>query len=350
MIIMILCFLVSFVLGCSGTVRANEHSIIIAASNSPSMQKIQAKYVCNGTNDEIQLQTAINAGAGGKITLMAGTYNKDSSAGIAVPSNTEIVLSPGAVINLRKLDADGCIFTNSDPVNGNTNIVITGPGSLNGNRHLSKAGDQYAVDFTHVTKSRVETYIDNFRMLEAWLNQSNCEVKNLRFENMPKNEKSIWRFNNNEMKSCRWDGKPISWEISTSNSASGNGCLKVVLDKDKRIMLYNDKWKKAGVVRDLRYENISFWLRFEGNYTPEQLEQLEAVVSVEFDGAPGYNTIKSNFPLKITNSLSWVRVFVCPWQIQNLNQDMSKITGMHLLLDTTRTVRYPALSRFTLTK
>lgn len=54
-------------------------TFIIAASNSTSVEKVAANYVCDGVADDVQIQAAIDAAvalgaAGGKIRLLSGTY------------------------------------------------------------------------------------------------------------------------------------------------------------------------------------------------------------------------------------------------------------------------------------
>jgi len=52
-------------------------TIVIAASNSSAKSKAQADYVCDGINDEVEIQAAIYSlsATGGRILLLEGTYN-----------------------------------------------------------------------------------------------------------------------------------------------------------------------------------------------------------------------------------------------------------------------------------
>ena len=54
--------------------------LFVAASNAPAWQKTGADYVCDGTNDEVQIQAAIDAlsNTGGRIRLSAGTFYIDA--------------------------------------------------------------------------------------------------------------------------------------------------------------------------------------------------------------------------------------------------------------------------------
>jgi len=54
--------------------------IFVAASDAPSWQKAGADYICDGTNDEVEIQNAINflQNTGGRIRLSAGNFYIDS--------------------------------------------------------------------------------------------------------------------------------------------------------------------------------------------------------------------------------------------------------------------------------
>lgn len=64
-------------------------TIVVAASDSSEKSKAQADYVCDGTNDDVTIQTAINSlQSGGKVQLMEGNY--DIRATILIPGNTTL--------------------------------------------------------------------------------------------------------------------------------------------------------------------------------------------------------------------------------------------------------------------
>ena len=54
---------------------------VVAASNSTSLDKIQADYICDGTKDEVEIQKAIDAigTRGGHVVCLPGTYEIDST-------------------------------------------------------------------------------------------------------------------------------------------------------------------------------------------------------------------------------------------------------------------------------
>lgn len=315
---------------------SGEIELVVAASDSNFMEKHHADYVCSGKNDQIKIQAAIEAGSGGKVILLEGTYNKDNAQGISIPSDTEVELV-GAKINLNKLDTDACIFTNSDPIRGNKNISIHGTGVLNGNRHLSTSGEQYAVNFEHVSNSLVECYIDNFRTLEGRFYESDCVIKNLRFENMEKIEETLMQFIEPETEDWVWIGNPLSWEIDKINPVVGQSCLKIVLNKNDTVQIYNNRWKKKRIVSDLRYKCFSFWVKIEGEYSPSQLQEIIGLVRLEFDGADGTKTVTYNTFLNSFNSNEWVRVFIYPWNVRDLSACMDRASKFKLVIDTNKT-------------
>lgn len=83
-----------------------SNSVLIAASNSVQADKNIATYVCTGTNDELTIQTAINA-AKGEVFLAVGDYYIDS---------------------FPNTDGNGLKSALMIGINGETNIRISGLG------------------------------------------------------------------------------------------------------------------------------------------------------------------------------------------------------------------------------
>ncbi|SCW57147.1 hypothetical protein SAMN04487970_101663 [Paenibacillus tianmuensis] len=63
------------------TVAKRTAVVVVAASNSSQKSKNGADYICTGTDDYLTINAAISAlpAIGGKVFLMAGTYNVFSS-------------------------------------------------------------------------------------------------------------------------------------------------------------------------------------------------------------------------------------------------------------------------------
>jgi peptidoglycan/xylan/chitin deacetylase (PgdA/CDA1 family) len=316
------------------TTMANS---IVATSDTPADLKKMATHICDGTNDEIEIQAAVAAAAGGRCLILPGTYSKDSSAGIIVGSNTEIEISSGAVINQNKLDATCSIFKNSDQMNGNTEIKIHGEGALNGNRQNSTAGNQYAVDFVKVKDSVVECYIDNFRTLEARLRESDAVVRNLRFTTMLKDEEILLHFTEAETGSYETiNPSNARWSIEKANPCRDASYLKISVNKGQLGGVQFDKWYNAGQRLDLRYKMFSFWLRVEGLASDSDLSTVIDAVKLGFHGDKDYPAL--NFMLTelySRNSAVWVRLIGVPTAYDEslMARTMSRIKYLSLRID-----------------
>jgi len=64
-----------------GTVLVRPANYVVAANGAPTHVKAQADYVCDATDDHVQIQAAIDAlpATGGKVLLTEGTFNIESS-------------------------------------------------------------------------------------------------------------------------------------------------------------------------------------------------------------------------------------------------------------------------------
>ncbi|NLI13165.1 MAG: polysaccharide deacetylase family protein [Peptococcaceae bacterium] len=319
--------------------------IVLAASDTPEDLKKSATHICSGANDQVQIQAAVAAAAGGKCLILPGTYNKDSSAGVAVQSNTEIEISRGAIINQNKLDADCSIFKNTDQVNGNTNIKIHGEGVLNGNRQKSTAGNQYAVDFVKVKGGLVECYIDNFRTLEARLRESDAVVRNLRFYNMPKDEYVLIEFLSADSSGFTTINQAnTTWSIETANPCHDASYIKIAVNKGQQGGVEFDKLSDTEQSLDLRYKMFSFWMRIEGLTSDKDLSTVLDAVKLGFHGEKGYPA--QDFMLTAMysrNSTVWVRLIGVPSANNEsmLARTMSRVKYISLRVDAAQTGELP---------
>lgn len=129
----------------------------------------------SGGNDNATWRAA--AANGGLIVATPGTYNLvpdgtipvsgyTQGAAVALPSDTTVWLQPGAILTLPTIPAGTTSgsyavgFTNSDHVNGNTGITITGPGAINLPPPLYNATGMAAWDSTAVFYGASDTYYD----------------------------------------------------------------------------------------------------------------------------------------------------------------------------------------------
>jgi hypothetical protein len=82
---------------------------IVAASDSSAADKAAAAYVCDGVNDHVEIQAALNAlpSSGGVVLLKSGTYN---CAGIIAPKAGSTLMGEGA-------DKTKLVFTRDGRIN-----------------------------------------------------------------------------------------------------------------------------------------------------------------------------------------------------------------------------------------
>ena len=113
---------------------------VVAASDSPARVKRKADYVCDGVDDQIEIQTAIDSlgDSGGKVVLLKGNYHvnrQNEYYAIGLGDNVEFEMVSGATIILN--DAQNCtVISNRDILpgqSGNTGIFIHG-GTIDGNK------------------------------------------------------------------------------------------------------------------------------------------------------------------------------------------------------------------------
>lgn len=102
--------------------------VYVAAPDTPSDLAYMAKYKCDGTADDVEIQQAIASlpAQGGEVVLLVGTYLTDTA--ITIPDNVVVRgQGPGTVVR-KVTDAGGGttdgVFENSDSVSGNSNLII----------------------------------------------------------------------------------------------------------------------------------------------------------------------------------------------------------------------------------
>jgi len=133
-------------------------TFVVCANDS--LNKTQCDYVCDGVDDQVEIQAAIDKG--GDIYLMGGHYSKSNVSPITIGSNTSVRLAADAEIKFVDSVGDGAVmFANAD-ADGNENIQIVG-GTLNGNRANQPTGEHTAIQLTNVSNSIIDTMMINFR-------------------------------------------------------------------------------------------------------------------------------------------------------------------------------------------
>jgi len=66
----------------------SEKIYSVASSDSSESIKSASFFVCDGINDDIEINQALKSNAGSEISLSEGTYN--ITGGIIIPSNTSL--------------------------------------------------------------------------------------------------------------------------------------------------------------------------------------------------------------------------------------------------------------------
>ena len=132
--------------------------IYVAATDSSAKGKAQADYVGDGTDDHTTINSALTAGAGGKVILLEGTYTVDGE--IQVPSNTTLEGSGyGTLIQIKDGRSTALnVIINNDTTNGNINIRIANlriDGSLTQD-DITGAQAQMGIRFQKVANSIIE--------------------------------------------------------------------------------------------------------------------------------------------------------------------------------------------------
>ena len=222
---------------------------IVAASDS--LHSGRADYVCDASNFETQIAAAISSG-NRKIFMMEGNYVKSTATAVSLYSNTEIELSAGATITFANgIDADACIFTNADQINGNTNIIIRG-GRLCGNDANQSAGIQWGVDFKYVD-GIVDTRIEEFRNGDVRFVGCEIDYTNRNYE---KAEITI-----SDCESLTgWTG-PYGGtaDLSSDRRVGSNSFHFTTTNASPCYIQVTKTWAEP---IDMRFMDLSFWLKF----------------------------------------------------------------------------------------
>ena len=105
--LLIAAFLIIGLIPIVGALEATPNTIV-AASDSSAADKAAADYVCDGVNDHVEIQAALNAlpSSGGVVLLKSGTYN---CAGIIAPKAGSTLMGEGESETFLVFTRDGRI-------------------------------------------------------------------------------------------------------------------------------------------------------------------------------------------------------------------------------------------------
>ncbi len=165
----------------SDIVTPREVTFVVAASNSNYISKEQADYICDGIDDQVEIQVAIHALtiSGGKISLSEGIFtvfdhgvdeieliNNVSIEGSG--NQTRIQLADG-------IDDDCSIFAATDKKGISIDNL-----EVDGNSNNQNSGEMYGISFNSVSDSRIEIWSKDFRTANFNLiNTKNVDYQNL---------------------------------------------------------------------------------------------------------------------------------------------------------------------------
>ncbi len=132
-------------------------AVLVAASNSSQSDKDAADYVADGNGggaadgDQVEINTALTAGAGKKIVLLSGTYTADGT--ILIPDNTTLTgVGISTIVRLDVGSATENLIENSNQATGYgitiTNLTIDGSlgtGGVQNGIYLNGGGSSQAL-------------------------------------------------------------------------------------------------------------------------------------------------------------------------------------------------------------
>ncbi|MCG2713046.1 MAG: right-handed parallel beta-helix repeat-containing protein [Candidatus Omnitrophica bacterium] len=147
-------------------------SKIVAASNS--LDTTRADYVGDGTDDQVEIQQAIDdlGTTAGAVYLLEGTYNISASINLnntAPDDSGKAIIGTGAGTALKvSSGANNVNVINASSVNG----ILISQLRIDGNK-INVAGTSYGIYFSAVTGSKVnKVWIENMRLGGIYLDTS----------------------------------------------------------------------------------------------------------------------------------------------------------------------------------
>jgi len=152
-------------------------TLVVAASNATLLERTYADYVCDGVNDEVQIQAAIDAlpAGGGHILCSTGTYSFTNR--ITISDNTTLEFQNGSTINVSDGSTNGLSASaNRESLNGDTYIsLITNNDHTNGNSNIKIIGAK--VDFGQGNGENNNFPTNSYNYAGIWLeNCTDCEI------------------------------------------------------------------------------------------------------------------------------------------------------------------------------
>ena len=104
-------------------------TLVVAASNSTENDKMSADYLCDGTADDVEIQAALTAAAGGKVILLEGNYQ--ITANLTVPSDTHFAgMGKGTILTTTAaVGITNMVILNGDNITVSDMKLVLGAGA-----------------------------------------------------------------------------------------------------------------------------------------------------------------------------------------------------------------------------
>jgi len=179
--------------------RGASQSATFVVAASDSLHQGLADYVCDGVDDQVEINAALGEG-NRHVILRAGHYNVNATGSppwynkwaIGLDSNTHLELEDGAIITLGN-NQHCSVIGNKDHIGGNTNIIISG-GRIDGNKanqteYCPDGGTPDRVGHAVQLYNCTDSMIDGVVAVDTWMHSlmltksCRCIIKNCRVYN-----------------------------------------------------------------------------------------------------------------------------------------------------------------------
>ena len=254
------------------TVEANAATLVVAANNS--LNKDRADYICNGVNDHVKIQTAIDRIAtdsayGGRLAFMEGNYNIEAAI-----TGRSLIIYDGCTVGMW---GKGTTFTLAG--NGYNIMNFSGQQSFeinrikfDGNNKTGKALNLVNCHNLHITKSYF-TYSPNAFYIErgwyGWIRDCNfldCGAG----DTLATSAVGLYNGATNNTNNLRFLGCRFEYlnGIGIYSDVSGNYGLPQTMSNNHQILIQNCKFETVpgynhvaiyGVLNRSRIIANTFW-------------------------------------------------------------------------------------------
>ena len=146
-------------------------TFVVAANDSSALSKQQADYVCDGTDDQVEIQAAIDAlpDGGGKVVLMEGIYNITSAIDLAGTKKVSLEgVGSSTIINNQNTLSGHAISAINGATPGNVryavnirNLLVKGNASSGDGIHLVYCDCHHIENIKVISHGRYGIYLGN---------------------------------------------------------------------------------------------------------------------------------------------------------------------------------------------